>query len=590
MSRRVLILLVVLTGSDCVAAPETCPAAPVSGRARLPVREVTVFKDGHALLLRSGELPTNTAGQVVLDELPAPVMGTFWPYCADPRARLRAVVAGPRPITVERTALTRRELLLGTVGAEVHIEETGGARIFGTIVTWPVRDPAELELTSPPGDSPFLPHYGDVLVVATPDGARVVPLDQIQRVTFKGDYRPTHAADELRNVLTLRLDWGDEPPPAQAAVGMMYVQKGIRWIPNYRVTLGDGAVHVELQATLLNELTDLEDVTANLVIGVPSFALAGTPDPIGLQTALAQLSPYFQSDARTPGALSNALMTQTARMTECRAAATPQPEAPVAPEPELSDAERSEDLFVFTVQHVTLRKGERMVLPVVEFELPYRDVFTLDLPFVPPAELRAQLNVQVPPELAHAWGAPKVYHALRLTNTSACPLTTAPALILSGTQVLAQGMLTYAAPGGTVDLRVTAAVDVRVAKTDREERRVPNVVEWQGSKYDRAELAGTIALTNLRGVPVTVEVTRHVLGNVDQADHGGRIEGVNALEDWSYLPSGAPEAGRAWHWWHGYGWPHWWHHFNGVGRIRWEVTLEPGVPLELNYSWHYFWR
>ena len=45
---------------------------------------------------------------------------------------------------------------------------------------------------------------------------------------------------------------------------------------------------------------------------------------------------------------------------------------------------RSEDLFVYTVEHVTLKKGQRMVLPVSEFELGYRDVYTLDIPFAAP--------------------------------------------------------------------------------------------------------------------------------------------------------------------------------------------------------------
>ena len=39
---------------------------------------------------------------------------------------------------------------------------------------------------------------------------------------------------------------------------MMYVQKGLRWIPGYRSTLdGKGKAAIKLQATLVNELTDL---------------------------------------------------------------------------------------------------------------------------------------------------------------------------------------------------------------------------------------------------------------------------------------------------------------------------------------------
>ena len=56
---------------------------------------------------------------------------------------------------------------------------------------------------------------------------------------------------------------------------------------------GKGSAHVTFQATLINELADLKDVTANLVIGVPTFFFSGHSDPIGLQQVMAQLSPVL---------------------------------------------------------------------------------------------------------------------------------------------------------------------------------------------------------------------------------------------------------------------------------------------------------
>lgn len=73
--------------------------APLSQSALLdlPVREVTVFKDGHAFVLHEGLLPT-VEGQVVINSLPTPILGTFWPYSGDPNVRLRGVVAGTRQV------------------------------------------------------------------------------------------------------------------------------------------------------------------------------------------------------------------------------------------------------------------------------------------------------------------------------------------------------------------------------------------------------------------------------------------------------------------------------------------------------------
>jgi len=57
-------------------------AAPLSTFGKLPIKEVTVFKDGHAFVAHEGEMPVDEHGNVVMDYLPAPVIGTFWPYSA----------------------------------------------------------------------------------------------------------------------------------------------------------------------------------------------------------------------------------------------------------------------------------------------------------------------------------------------------------------------------------------------------------------------------------------------------------------------------------------------------------------------------
>ncbi len=357
-------------------------AAPLSALAQMPIREVTVFKDGHALVLHEGKMPTDQAGNVVLDYLPTPLLGAFWPYSADKNAQLQAVTAGQRRVRVERTALNLREILEANLGAEVTITENNGQTYPATIVALPFRSGEELEATNPPNIGPQLPAKGELVLLKTQLGTKVIRMDAIQNVTLPGEVHPKAAAEEFRNLLTLKMHWKDKPADA-AEVGMMYIQKGLRWIPSYKVDIdGEGKATVKFQATLINELADLQDVTAHLVIGVPSFAFRDTVDPMALQQQVAQLSPYFRSGASTLYAMSNAIMTQTSAEDRRGAAGRP----PVDLGPQIGGGERQEDLFVFEVQHVTLKKGERMVLPVAEYMLPYRDVFTLDVPFTPPME------------------------------------------------------------------------------------------------------------------------------------------------------------------------------------------------------------
>src|SRR5688500_1366460 len=64
------------------------PAAPLEALAKMPVKEITVFKDGHALVLHAGKMATDKNGDVIMDYLPHPVLGTFWPYSSEKDVKL----------------------------------------------------------------------------------------------------------------------------------------------------------------------------------------------------------------------------------------------------------------------------------------------------------------------------------------------------------------------------------------------------------------------------------------------------------------------------------------------------------------------
>ena len=180
---------------------------------------------------------------------------------------------------------------------------------------------------------------------------------------------------------------------------------------------------------------------------------------------------------------------------------------------------------------------------------------------------------------------PKAVHSVRLTNDSDYPLTTAPAMIYRGDEVLAQGLLTYTSIGAKTDLDITTAVDIRVEKDETETGRDPDAMVIHGKTYARIDLAGTLELTNYRGEPVKVEVTRYVFGKVGEADNDGKAEMINPIENPDYLPSAGLAGWQRW-----YRWPGWWHESNGVGRFIWELTVQPGQKIDLGYTWSYFWR
>ncbi|HEY3411685.1 MAG TPA: hypothetical protein VGM51_01365 [Armatimonadota bacterium] len=576
---------VCLFAAAIIGAPAwSVPAAPMSALARMPVKEITVFKDGHDFVLHEGKMPTDAYGNVVMDYLPTPILGAFWPYSSDPAAKLTAVTARQRRVLVEHTALTPRDLIEANPGAKVGIYEDKDLGYGGEITGVPTRSSDELAATDPPGAAERLPETAAVVLIKTVEGTTVLPFDRIKEVTFKGEFKKSLAQEEFRNLLTLKLDWGGKTPAKTADVGMIYVQKGVRWIPSYKISVdGKGTATIKFQATLVNELTDLDDATVNLVIGVPTFAFSGTPDPISLQQTFAQLGQYFDQHGRSNYGLSNAIMTQAAGFTAGQASYSVDGPAE-AQQPEVAGSVASEDLYVFTVKHVTLRRGERMVLPVEQYTVKYKDVYALDIPFAPPPEIRGN-NVGQDDQVAKLLAAPKFMHKIRFEAPKDRPFTTSPALILSGDSVLGQGTMTYTAPGAETDLAITTAVDIGVKKKDKETARTPNAANWNGDIYSRIDLAGTITITNRHGKPVDLEIVRNVLGNVGTADNHGVAEMLNVFENDSYMAGNYRPS-----WWGYYNWPGWWYHFNGVGSVTWKLTLDTGKSVDLGYTWNYYWR
>jgi hypothetical protein len=171
----------------------------------LPIKELTVFKDGHAFVAHEGELPTDEHGNVLMDRLPTPVIGTFWPYSADLRVNLTSVVAGQQRVKIDRTALNLRELLEANIGAEAIISETGTNRYEASIVDVPQRSAEEKALSNPPNSNESLPEKGNLILLKTADGIKAISIDRIHEVTFKSNHQPMGSNEEFRNLLTLKL-------------------------------------------------------------------------------------------------------------------------------------------------------------------------------------------------------------------------------------------------------------------------------------------------------------------------------------------------------------------------------------------------
>ena len=576
------------------ARGESQSAAENAGKdlSNLPVKEVTIFKDGHALVLRSGNVTVDEAGEAHLEDLPRPLLGTFFPFGES--ETLQSVKVGQVKKQYRQTALSYEELLRANPGAEVTIgRQTDGGKATalhqGTLAKTPlpVRNMDELKRLkklSTAGDTAYdlkQPQVSPLVEIEEAGGgATFVPISEINRLSFKSAHKAQVENETMVDALTLRFE---KQKTRQVKAGVMYVQAGMRWLPSYKVTLaGNGKAHLKMEATIVNDLIDLDDSNVQLVVGVPSFATRGELDPIALSRTLSEVAAHSERDSYLSNNRRNAIQITSQQMgSMADDESTAGNEGSSTVDKDLPGA-RHEDLFVFSLKHVSLKRGERLVIPVMESTVDYEDLYTLDVPVKPPGEIMAASSSAASKNDGDDL---RILHKIRLKNTDARPFTTAPALILdsqnkeSGETAVGQSILTYAPKGASSDLTLTEAINVKAVKKENEISREDAAKTWLGSNYAKINLAGTLVVTNYSDKAIKLEIKRNVLGQVDSNSPTGKAEMLNATA-LTENPG----------WWYSYNWPAWWAQMNGLGKFTFREEIAAHQKVEAKYKWHYFWR
>jgi hypothetical protein len=549
----------------------------VDGNALSPlsIREVTIFKDGNAFVMEQGSVKSDARGQVVLRGLPSPVLGTFWPFALD--ATLQSATASLQSEGRPRNVQSISEMLKANIGAQIIVIEASGKRYDATILG--VTELPPLNTTQPIAtDNYGRPIRNEIIQLQTEEGVRVAPITSITEVIFKKAPRLQTVDSSSNNMLRLQLD----APNKTTQAGAVYLQSGLRWIPNYRLQLSTGGrATMKLQATLVNDLADLSGVAAHLAIGVPSFAFKDTLDPIALSQEMARVALAFQGGGfggASSNRFSNAIQTQIASGSYALA---PQP----ASGPTVGEGSANEDFFFFDVKNLTLKKGERSIIPIAQNELKYQDIYVAQSPAAPPPQIYQSLNSEQQRQVLAATRA-QFMHKLRVTNTSKQPLTTAPTLIERNGQLLAQTLMTYTATGGRSDINLAPAVDITLKRSEDETKRTPDALTYNTEKFSRIDVSGKLSVTSFRNEAVTIEITRQFIGKVETAGTGntrGEIRQVGAGDDALLEPEdGAPA-------WTSYT-NNYWRQVNPTSSVTWTLNLSAKSTLELPYTYFYFWR
>lgn len=602
----VFLLLVLVSSQSQIFAAELHP-----GELDLMTERVIIFKDGYSLIIKKGTATSDKHGEVYTDEVPdAAVLGSFW--ATPEQGRLVSMVAGwktAKDTSEKQMPCTEPlEILLANKGKTAKVELHDKTIYNGTIREVLVNRAEAalsagqlefLELAGKPKpaiatalssrasrirpDTPDTVHTltsisGSNFILRTEEADVLINVSQIRTISVK-DMQTTLAKTLTTSKRTKRLSFKLEGAEKKQAISIMYFRPGIRWIPTYRLALSDKQPNdkgqrpatIALQAELLNEAEDLDDVPVDIVVGVPNFRFRGTPSPLVLEAtlrnALAEAAPDIMGNGQQQ--LSNAMYSQrSAEFRRTQAGGNLGEAAQVNLPGELT-ASGSQDLFVYNLPKISLGKGERVAVPIFTADTTYRDIYTWNV------HVAKHDNATAPSGSASAspleLSKNEVWHQILLTNNTNVPWTTGAVMIMQGNQPLAQELLTYTPPRDEVRVPVTISVDTRGSLTDKETGREVRALEWAGYNHARIDREMKLDLCNNKPVEIETEITLRVGGKVTKATEGGAITlGPYNAADWVQYHSHPA--------------------VNNSSTVVWKVKLKPGDNFEPVISYHHFTR
>jgi hypothetical protein len=225
-------------------------------------------------------------------------------------------------------------------------------------------------------------------------------------------------------------------------------------------------------------------------------------------------------------------------------------DSPVEPE-----ASETEDLFFYKPQNLSLKKGERAMLPVLQATGAYEHVYEVELPA---AQGRAPYQRNDDDEEANRR---LVWHSILLKNEGKLPWTTGAVLLTqrTGTSVrpLAQDKLGYTPPGAKAKIKITVAPNIFVKDSEVELSRKEVGKLKDDHYYDHITVEAKIELRSFKDKEVKLNLSRLVEGTPLKCDVAWKTEKLVQRQQ-------------------GFSPPH---------QLTWELALKPGEVREVTYQY-----
>jgi hypothetical protein len=564
MKRGYIFILAAAGIFVCFSTVRGDEAAQKPPEVQAALKSLALFKNGLGYFVWEVQLPPNAAS-FRFKPPAAPTHGTCWVSGpAGVKIKGLMTVEAESPKTID--AMNVFELIKANVGRRVKID-TGKEIIEGKILRVP--EDRLPENPEPYYNNPrFGPYYNpgiinsQLVIIQTANSEIGIASGQIQRVEFPETPAVTSFT---RQDKTLQLEVQLEQPTGGQTLMVSCLAKGATWAPSYRVDISKpDQARLSASAVIINETTDFDNTTVELVTGFPNLRFADIISPLAKKAGLAEFLRALASGRSEQDQYANSPVSQQ-RADYSRGGmgggswSMPQGEESINYGTAATGAE-AEDLFLYPLEKVSLKKNQTGYFPLFTETVPYTHIYQWNIPdyvnendqYQYQHNRRQREATEEKPEI--------IWHSLKLQNKTAVPWTTAPAETVRDGMILGQDMLNYTAAGAESTLKITQAVNVKAEQGEYEIERKRDALHMYGNSYDLIKLEGKLTVMNLQDKPIDLEIVKTLSGEIKSIEGEPRID--------------KPGKGL--------------HRMNGLVKATWTKTLPDREKIEIAYVYEVY--
>lgn len=498
---------------------------------------VYLFKNGYGMIVKTFEFAPNKNNEnqsIELFDPPSdPIHGTFWIQPVSNKTSINSIRTKKTSTSIDKNCLNIDELLEGNVGNNVELLAISSSTqtkewISGTIKSIKRSQDEESDDEETPsaanetifahtGISAYRPaeprasclpfsRSGNLVLLETTDGDQLaLSLSDISSVRAKKNspFKTSYSRKVKKNCLEINYQNRSETKEQGL---MKYLTFGLTWAPSYNLVLlksNDPSVkklHLSSKAVILNDTENLNVENLYCIVGFPNVSkFASVIDPMISGNTVREFLDQLTSaeNARSSGSygvthqsvLSNSIMTQ-----QCLPTAGFNQMHNLTTDENQQDT-NVDDLHVYEFRDIVLEKKGRLMLPIFDVELDYKDVYNCKINKGSSFNYRGHVRDQDTEDQQEVW------HSIEFENQSNFVWTTAPVVVTKGKeeqQFLAQDTLTYTPKGSTTFVNLTKALDIRVQFNEQVTGADSKRFKFFNQNYQTDHVEGKIIVINLK--------------------------------------------------------------------------------------------